>query len=461
MKIRTIMAASLLLSSMAAAKPVLAQYNFSKLLAAAPAKEAVKPALRDKWALLIGVDEFQDKSLKPNKESANNLEQLAAVLTDPAAGKFPSDHLMLLSGEDATKSGVERALNEWLFKKALPNDLIVIYVSSLIGNSHAGQPLAFSYDTLASEADVSGLNLASLAADVKRRTQSKYVLFAIDASPAPGVASVDLIPITRSGASLLSATNGSQPSLNNGVTGSSVFVHHLAEAIKHGGGTLNVQEVFDHVSKTVEDDATKAFNSKQTPLLVLAPNDSAIGQIAIGAVRKGTAPKQNYAIGHPLDRLGLDNPHVIAPRNTTVPERPVPAPQTAKLTPRNTGSVKTGAGATKTPGKTTIKNAVVEDEDEDSSKVDFSGWMAKMKQDIQKKWTPPKGLESRKVLVGFTIMRDGRITDPQVVQGSGVPEVDKSALDALQAASPLDPLPKGAPQSVDIKYKFDWNVRRD
>ena len=86
-------------------------------------------------------------------------------------------------------------------------------------------------------------------------------------------------------------------------------------------------------------------------------------------------------------------------------------------------------------------------------------YMTKMKQDIKTKWQMPKGLETRRVVTVFSIMRNGKIANVEITEGSGNAEVDKSALAALEAAS-LDPLPKGAPPSVDIKYIFDWKTRQ-
>ena len=51
--------------------------------------------------------------------------------------------------------------------------------------------------------------------------------------------------------------------------------------------------------------------------------------------------------------------------------------------------------------------------------------------------------EPREVLVSFEILRDGRASDVRVSQSSGVPSLDRSALRAVQDASPLPPLPSG------------------
>jgi protein TonB len=111
------------------------------------------------------------------------------------------------------------------------------------------------------------------------------------------------------------------------------------------------------------------------------------------------------------------------------------------------------------PGPVTAKEDPTDEEDDDEGQaVDLSSYMSKMKKDIQAKWKPLKGFEERCIVVVFSIQRDGSIVEPEIVQSSGVDEVDRSALDALHAASPVDPLPNGAPKSIRVQYKFDWHV---
>lgn len=67
-------------------------------------------------------------------------------------------------------------------------------------------------------------------------------------------------------------------------------------------------------------------------------------------------------------------------------------------------------------------------------------------------------MENRKIAVVFTIKRDGSIAEPQIVESSGEAAADQAAMAALTAASPLEPLPLGAPKSVQIRYQFVWRV---
>lgn len=389
--------------------------------------------LRDKWALLIGVDTFQDPSVPANKGSANNVASLAATLKDPNFGRFAIDHVQVLTGAKATKAGIEKVVADWLERKALPDDLVMVYISSASIEGAHGEPMVFSHDTLGSEPELSGLDLKALAVELKRRTQSNNIIMFIDATPA-GKTGPDFARLSDAGVTVITATSGNQKSINNGVLNISLFEHRLSDAIKHGGGTMTLRQIYDYLASTIEEDARTAFRTSQTPVLAMSRANPGLMDVALGAQVKSSNPRQSVAIGHPIDKLALTRPDLITG------QKPAPPAPTVK-TPAKPASDKDD-----------------DDEDEPRADVDYSGYMAKMKQDIQKNWKPPKGLESRRLVAVFTITRDGRILNPTIVEGSGVPALDKSALDALNAASPLDPLPSGSPRSVDIKYKFDWNV---
>jgi periplasmic protein TonB len=65
-----------------------------------------------------------------------------------------------------------------------------------------------------------------------------------------------------------------------------------------------------------------------------------------------------------------------------------------------------------------------------------------------------------RVYVTFEIARDGNIIDTQMTQSSGVAEVDRSAMRAVLASSPLAPLPPDYPgRSVKVEFYFDFHRR--
>jgi periplasmic protein TonB len=72
----------------------------------------------------------------------------------------------------------------------------------------------------------------------------------------------------------------------------------------------------------------------------------------------------------------------------------------------------------------------------------------------------PNILSARRAYVRFDILRDGTIADVQLTESSGSPEVDRSALRAIYASSPLGPLPQEFPgNKVSVNFYFDFSRR--
>jgi len=93
-----------------------------------------------------------------------------------------------------------------------------------------------------------------------------------------------------------------------------------------------------------------------------------------------------------------------------------------------------------------------------SNGPDFGPYMADLQLRIKRQWFPPKGCESKRVVAIFRVHRDGHISDLKLVTGSGVPEADDAALNAIQKASPFRALPTGASEAAGIQFTFDYNV---
>lgn len=90
---------------------------------------------------------------------------------------------------------------------------------------------------------------------------------------------------------------------------------------------------------------------------------------------------------------------------------------------------------------------------------DFGPYMRELQRRIKINWNPPKGNESKRVVLLFKIAKDGRLLSCSVFKSSGLPSSDKAALDAVKLTAPFKPLPaefKGA--SIDIQFTFDYNV---
>lgn len=90
---------------------------------------------------------------------------------------------------------------------------------------------------------------------------------------------------------------------------------------------------------------------------------------------------------------------------------------------------------------------------------DFAPYMANMQKTIKAKWEPPKGDQSKSVVLFYTLNRKGEVIKSNILETSGDVEMDKAAMDALQEAAPFGKLPKSFKgQSIDVQFTFDYNV---
>ena len=90
---------------------------------------------------------------------------------------------------------------------------------------------------------------------------------------------------------------------------------------------------------------------------------------------------------------------------------------------------------------------------------DFGPYMRDLQRRIKMNWDPPKGDESKRVVLLFKIAKDGRLLSCSVYKSSGLPSADKAALHAVQLTAPFKPLPAAySGNSIDIQFTFDYNV---
>lgn len=90
---------------------------------------------------------------------------------------------------------------------------------------------------------------------------------------------------------------------------------------------------------------------------------------------------------------------------------------------------------------------------------DFGPYMRELQRRIKMNWEPPKGNESKRVVLLFKIAKDGRLLSVSVFKSSGLQNVDQAAINAVKVAAPFRALPpEYRGQNIDIQFTFDYNV---
>ncbi len=118
------------------------------------------------------------------------------------------------------------------------------------------------------------------------------------------------------------------------------------------------------------------------------------------------------------------------------------------------GSSGSGSGGNPSPGNPNGAPGI-----DAIKQPNWGPYMRDLEQRIKRNWSPPKGDSSKRVVITFTISRDGRLLNKRIVKSSGVPLADRAAMSAIEQTAPFRPLPpefKG--QSVPIEFTFDYNV---
>jgi TonB family protein len=90
--------------------------------------------------------------------------------------------------------------------------------------------------------------------------------------------------------------------------------------------------------------------------------------------------------------------------------------------------------------------------------VDYQPYMAAIALKIKQTWRPAERNSSKKAILTFQILSDGKVEKAEIKSSSQDADMDKAALLALKQASPFPPIPKGATAPLSIEFSFDYNV---
>lgn len=90
---------------------------------------------------------------------------------------------------------------------------------------------------------------------------------------------------------------------------------------------------------------------------------------------------------------------------------------------------------------------------------DFGPFMMELRRKIKRNWHPPRGNESKKVILIFKVAKDGRLLQLNIKRSSGNPDADDAALQAVRMSAPFRQLPPEYQESsINIEFSFEYNV---
>jgi TonB family protein len=278
--------------------------------------------IRDKWAVVIGISNYKDPKILPIKYGANSAIKLNQVFEDPAIGHFKGAHIMLLQQDDATRETVTDVLANGISRKALPQDMVIIYISTRWMPAKNGKDIIFCVnDTTVANPESTGIDLAGILKTIHKRTECKNIICMLDLSPvtegtptdklltdAPMVKGQQSDIISRlqtlTNISIFSANNFSTSSAQTPFTESSYFARFLMEDLNGSGGGMPLDVFQPAVTAQVQQTVFAEQKLLQVPMFSSAPGS--LTNLALGAIVGKMKDPFALAGIKSTTRIGLD-----------------------------------------------------------------------------------------------------------------------------------------------------------
>ncbi len=266
---------------------------------------ATKPKaepVREKWALVIGISQFDDSQLKPLAYTSKDARDFADLLLDPNVGRFQASHVHALTSGEVTTRQLKQELN-WLARSAGEDDLVVIFLASH-GTPRNYDTAEVNYiatsDTKVNPPDdlfATSLPMVDLSDIVRTRVKSRRTVILLDtchsgaattslpdrASPGAVDSSVSQVALDRIrqgvGRVILTSSKPDEVSSEGPPFQNGYFTHFLLLALRQNNGNATMDDVFAYMNQELPK-AAQAVRRRQTPVL----SRSDLGaEIVIGA----------------------------------------------------------------------------------------------------------------------------------------------------------------------------------
>ena len=235
--------------------------------------------VKDKWAVVVGVSQFKDKSINLKYPAKDAIDFSRFLTTE---GHFAPDHVKVLVNEQATREQILDVIGDkWLPRLAHPDDLVVIFISTHGSPSNmdiGGVNYLIAYDTDKERLYSTGLAMQDLCRIIKDRVHSDRTLLVLDACHS-GATSPDGKGIVRksnvdageiaqgTGQMVICSSAPDQVSWESKQSANSVFTRRLIESFKSKGDKTSVTDAFNYLKEQVEDEVLRDRGQMQTPVL--------------------------------------------------------------------------------------------------------------------------------------------------------------------------------------------------
>ena len=235
--------------------------------------------IADKWALVIGISRFKDPSIQL-KYAAKDARDFYDYLINQA--NFAKDHVRLLIDEGATRENILNQLGDkWLPRVAMPDDLVVMYISSHGSPSNAdigGLNYLVAHNTDKDSLYASGIPVQDLTRLIKDRVHAERVVVVLDACHSGAVrtdnkglfrqANFNADEIAQgAGQLVICSSEPNQSSWESKNYPNGVFTRQFIDALRQKDGRAPLGEAFQTTRDRVSQEVLRDRGELQRPVL--------------------------------------------------------------------------------------------------------------------------------------------------------------------------------------------------
>ena len=266
------------------------------------ARDLTKPGVSQKWALVVGISRFRQPRLNL-RYTRKDADAVAALLKDPAYGRFRADHVQVIEDEEATTVRLRAGIN-WLARNANVDDMAVIYIAShgtAREDDVAGVNYIVTYDSDLESRDglySTAIPMVDISNAVRTRLRAFRVVVILDTCHSAGAVTTTVeVPQSLSpralnqiregtGRVILAASQTAEFSYEDERYGHGLFTYHLLAALREHTESP-IDKVFQIVAGRVAQDAG-ARHWKQHPVMSVSDEQSVIvlGTPPLGAAAR-------------------------------------------------------------------------------------------------------------------------------------------------------------------------------
>lgn len=233
--------------------------------------------IKDKWAVVIGIDKFMAEPLNNNLKMDSAAKDFYKYLVDTKTGRFDKNHVKMMINGQATRQNIMATLGEsWLGKLAGPDDLAVIFVGTHGFPAGDGNTYLCAYNTDLDNLYATGVSMNTLMQTLRNTVGTDRILLILQACYSgaaeltAGAKSlfqsynidVERIPLGK-GYTILSSSRPDQ------VTWGDVFSYNLIDELKKEEGMVELNQAFEKAKDRTDYDTThECVGCKpQTPVM--------------------------------------------------------------------------------------------------------------------------------------------------------------------------------------------------